>query len=240
MVAVQPPAQSHNRYIIPTDISSSQGKKYTSPNRQRSTSRENSLSPSKNDSKHNESIPTLPNLTNVNLKKSQDLDESIKSDIPLSINPIATVAPNPITDSQKNQAAIEESSQSVSGAHPKMRRVRNPYGSSEHSSSHKSGTLSQSLQKSKRKIEIEKLSDHEEDAYDDSYMNDEFENTVDSFSIDLKNKKPVKPNDNTRNQPTLISQQASHGATDSSIVDSKQQNSRIAVNAGSGRKLRQS
>ena len=36
------------------------------------------------------------------------------------------------------------------------------------------------MQKSKRKIEIEKLSDNEEEVYEDSYMNDEFENTIDS------------------------------------------------------------
>lgn len=157
-------------------------------------------------------------MSNQNIKSFPDIEESIKSDIPLSINPIATVAPNPITESQKNNTN-EDSSQSVSNAHPKMRRVRNPYGSSEFSSSHKSGTLSQSMQKSKRKIEIEKLSDNEEDAYEDSYMNDEFENTVESFSTDLKNKKPFKPDENTRNQPPIIGQQVWHGATDPSIID---------------------
>lgn len=55
------------------------------------------------------------------------------------------------------------------------------------------------MQKSKRKIEIEKLSDNDEDADEDSYMNDEFENTVDSYSIDIKNKKPLKIEDQTRN-----------------------------------------
>ena len=68
-----------------------------------------------------------------------------------------------------------------------MRRVRNPYGSSEFSNSHKS-VASSSMQKSKRKIEIEKLSEGEEDGYDESYLNDEFENTVDSQSIDLRKK----------------------------------------------------
>jgi hypothetical protein len=117
---------------------------------------------------------------------------------------------NNISDSQKNH---EELSQSLTGVHPKMRRVRNPYGSSEFSSSHKSNTISQSMHKSKRKIEIEKLSDNEEDPYDNSYMNDEFENTVDSYSIDLK-KKPF--NDFTRNT-NIENQTAVHGATDSSI-----------------------
>lgn len=37
------------------------------------------------------------------------------------------------------------------------------------------------MQKSKRRIEIEKLSDNE-DPYDDSYQDDEFEDTVNSKS----------------------------------------------------------
>ena len=66
-----------------------------------------------------------------------------------------------------------------SGSHPKMRRVRNPYGISDLSSNQKSATLSQSLQKSKRRIEIEKLSDGEEaNEYEDSYQDDDFEDTL--------------------------------------------------------------
>lgn len=68
-----------------------------------------------------------------------------------------------------------------------MRRVKNPYGTSDLSASVKSsqsidgkkfgseslGTSSQNL-KSKRKIEIEKLSD----AGEDSYLDDDFEDTI--------------------------------------------------------------
>ncbi len=60
-----------------------------------------------------------------------------------------------------------------------MRRVRNPYQSSDPSNS-QSLSLSQSVQhqKSKRKIEIEKLSDNEGNdggaGKEDSYQDDEF------------------------------------------------------------------
>ena len=57
-----------------------------------------------------------------------------------------------------------------------MRRVRNPYGSGsqELSSSIKSSQSQLSTNKIKRKIEIEKVSD---DAIEDSYQDDEFEET---------------------------------------------------------------
>ena len=59
-----------------------------------------------------------------------------------------------------------------------MRRVRNPYGSSDLSGSQKSQTsLSQSMAKSKRRIEIEKVSDNEgnDGVGEDSYQDDDFE-----------------------------------------------------------------
>ena len=58
-----------------------------------------------------------------------------------------------------------------------MKRVKNPYGSSDNMSQ----SLSTSMQKSKRRIEIEKLSDNDE-PYEDSYKDDEFEDTVVSKS----------------------------------------------------------
>ena len=61
-----------------------------------------------------------------------------------------------------------------------MRRVRNPYGSSDLSGSQKSQTsLSQSMAKSKRRIEIEKVSDNEgnDGVGEDSYQDDDFEET---------------------------------------------------------------
>ena len=73
---------------------------------------------------------------------------------------------------------MEESSGSIGG--PKMRRVRNPYGSSDLSGSQKSNlSASQSMAKSKRKIEIEKVSDNEgnDGVGEDSYQDDDFEDT---------------------------------------------------------------
>ena len=98
------------------------------------------------------------------------IEESIKSVDP----PFVPASEKPIEHSSKN---LEDSSSSVG---PKMRRVKNPYGSSDLSASIKSSQsvdkkfgsesiVSQS--KSKRKIEIEKLSE-------DSYQDDEFEDTV--------------------------------------------------------------
>jgi hypothetical protein len=74
-----------------------------------------------------------------NVKASNEIEESIKSEIPVVTNPINPIIPATF-DSGKSH--IEDSSQSLSGVHPKMRRVRNPYGSSEFSGSHKSNTLS--------------------------------------------------------------------------------------------------
>ena len=54
-----------------------------------------------------------------------------------------------------------------------MRRVNPKYASNDMSSSQKSLSMSQSQQKSKRHIEIEKLSDNEPE--EDSYLQDEFE-----------------------------------------------------------------
>ena len=74
---------------------------------------------------------------------------------------------------------FEESSGSIGG--PKMRRVRNPYGSSELSGSQKSQhSASKSLGKSKRTVEFEKVSDNEPgDGYqDDSYKDDDFEESL--------------------------------------------------------------
>lgn len=95
------------------------------------------------------------------------------------------------------ESKLEDSIATSSGNMPKMRRVRNPYGlASDHSSSQKSASLSQSMQKSKRRIEIEKLSDTE-GGYEDSYMDDEFEDTVVS----------QMSNEKKRLQQKLISQE---------------------------------
>ena len=140
-------------------------------------------------------------------KRGTDLEESIKSDgLPTIQNVINNkesgrnqtfnlaqshdVVPMPNAISSHNTNSNGESTQSL-GQSRKQRRVINPYGSSELSMSQKSyGSSNQKIKK--RKIEIEKPSENEAEAIkiedradedfgrdDDSYFNDQFE---DSYS----------------------------------------------------------
>lgn len=133
----------------------SNGKKYISPSKNH-----NSNEGSSQQTQHIIS-ESMNQQTLNNIKGIDAIEDSIKSEQMGTFNITETI------NTKQHQA--EELSQSLGETHPKMRRVKNPYGSSEHSSSQKSGTLSQSMQKSKRKIEIEKLSDGEENPYEDSY-----------------------------------------------------------------------
>ena len=116
----------------------------------------------------------------TSIASAQGLGESIRSEIevvPSHCKPVI----EPVTEVSQSlgkvesSGKLEESGGSLGG--PRMRRVRNPYGSSDLSVSQKSShSASQSFQKSKRHIEIEKASDDE--GPDDSYRDDDFEDVM--------------------------------------------------------------
>lgn len=142
-------------------------RKYSSPGRSDATS----PAPESGKKKHGEAAPS----------SSQPIEENIRSDAPSLANKAAHDQTAFETSSK-----LEDSTSSQGG--PKMKRVRNPYSSSDLSASQKSSnSVSQSFQKSKRRIEIEKVSDHD-GAADDSYQDDDFEEVLASQKSNEKQK----------------------------------------------------
>lgn len=111
--------------------------------------------------------------------KNQDIEDSIKSEQHPS------KSSNLVNEKgDLRMPNLDESSSSLSGTHPRMRRVitNNRPSTKPNDNQSMKSTMNN---KSKRKIEIEKLSN---DDYDESYQDDEFENTIDSQSIELSKK----------------------------------------------------
>lgn len=140
--------------------------KYSSPTRKSVRDKSEEKVISSTHSKSNSKKPDVLSISHPNLG-TDTIEDSIKSEQ-------FPVREQLQTDKIGDSRNLEDSSNSLSGLHPKMRRVKptNVKGSNDMPEPRKS-----QLSKSKIKIEIEKLPN---DDFDESYQNDEFENTVDS------------------------------------------------------------
>ena len=147
-------------------------RKPRSPRQRSSSSQQKYQSPARDNAKKRQAEAAPPSA------KEPPLEESIRSEAAAT-----QVIKQPVPEISANSGLVDSSnkvddSASSSTDAPKMRRVRNPYPSSDLSGSAKTHvSVSQSLGKGKRRIEIEKVSDNEghDGVAEDSYQDDPFE-----------------------------------------------------------------
>jgi len=151
-----------------------------SPRQRSSSGQQKYQSPARDNGKKRQAEAAPPSA------KEPPLEESIRSETTNQVSkPMPEISANSGLVDSSNK--VDDSSSSTDA--PKMRRVRNPYLYTDLSGSAQSHvSVSQSLAKGKRRIEIEKVSDNEghDGVAEDSYQDDAFE---DSYMSQKSNEK---------------------------------------------------